>query len=602
MVRIASIDYELCNPQKCGIPCVRFCPINKTKPYKAIELSESRKGKPIIYEDKCIACGICVKKCPFDAIRIVNLPEEIEEKLVHRYGPNAFKLYGLPIPVKGKFIAMIGPNGIGKTSALKILSGNIIPNFGKYDSEIKTDTVLEKFRGTQFYDYFSNLYHQKLKIVHKIQYIEYIPKHIKKGDVKSILIKVDERGLMRDIITLLNMENMIDKDVSILSGGELQKLAVAAALIRYGDVYMFDEPSSYLDVRERITLAKALYELVPRDKYVFIVDHDLTFLDYIADNVVITYGIPGAYGMFSNLYSTSAGIDHYLKGFLPSENMRIRSENITFKLHEFRHEKEIEHNEILCEWSTIKKKLDGFELYVDSGKIHRGEVVGIVGPNSIGKTTFIRILAGELKPDEGSAITESLRLSYKPQYLARYVENCTTVEECLSKINKEALSEDNWMYVEIIKKLNLDRLMSKEVSVLSGGELQKFYIAYTLVKEADIYLLDEPSSHIDVEDQLTVARVIRRVARLRKAAVFVVDHNVLIIDYAVDKLMLFSGTPGLKGYGSTPDIVAKIFNNLLKELNITMRRDPQTGRPRINKFNSYLDRYQKSIGQYFYVE
>ncbi|MEM4040781.1 MAG: ATP-binding cassette domain-containing protein, partial [Ignisphaera sp.] len=181
MVRVASIDYDLCNPQKCGIPCIRFCPINRTRPYKAIELSENKNGKPLIYEDKCIACGICIKKCPFAAIRIVNLPEEIEEKLIHRYGPNAFKLYGLPIPVKGKFVAIIGPNGAGKTTALRILSGNIIPNFGKYEGEVKTDYVLDKFKGTQFYEYFANLYAQNLKIVHKIQYIEYIPKYVKKG-------------------------------------------------------------------------------------------------------------------------------------------------------------------------------------------------------------------------------------------------------------------------------------------------------------------------------------------------------------------------------------------------------------------------------------
>jgi len=602
MVRVASIDYELCNPQKCGIPCIRFCPINRTRPYKAIDLSESKNGKPLIYEDKCIACGICIKKCPFAAIRIVNLPEEIEEKLIHRYGPNAFKLYGLPVPIRGKFIAIIGPNGAGKTTALRILSGNIIPNFGKYEDEAKIDSVLDKFKGTQFYEYFANLYAQNIKIVHKIQYIEYIPKYVKKDSVKSILAKVDERGLFRDVISVLNMENIVDKDISILSGGELQKLAIAVALMREGDVYLFDEPTSYLDIKERVVLAKALDELVLRNRYVFIVDHDLTFLDYIADNVVITYGVPGTYGIFSNLYPTNAGIDYYLKGFLPSENMKIRSESITFRLHESRNEKEIEYSEVLCSWGAIKKRLNNFELYVEPGEAHRGEVIGIVGPNSIGKTTFIRTLAGEIKPDDGYTTTVALKLSYKPQYLPRQIEGCTTVEECLKNTNKDALDEDNWMNSEIIKRLNLDRLMSKEVSILSGGELQKFHIARTLIQEADIYLLDEPSSHIDVEDQLSVSRVIKRVARIRKASIFVVDHNVLFIDYAVDRLMFFSGIPGSKGYGNAPDVVARTFNNFLKELNITMRRDPQSGRPRINKPNSYLDRYQKSIGQYFYLD
>ncbi|MEM1525560.1 MAG: ribosome biogenesis/translation initiation ATPase RLI [Ignisphaera sp.] len=601
MVRVATIDYELCNPNKCGIPCIRFCPINKTKPYKAIELSEHKKSKPIIYEDKCIACGICIKKCPFKAISIINLPEEIEEKLIHRYGPNAFKLYGLPIPVKGKFIAVVGPNGAGKTTALKILSGSLIPNFGVFTTEPLKDYVLNRFKGTQLYTYFNDLYSNKLRIIHKIQYIEYIPKHVK-GNVKNILTKIDERGILREIISFLDMERMIDKDTPILSGGELQKLAIAASLAREGDVYIFDEPTSYLDVKERLALARALNELIPRTKYIIIVDHDLTFIDYIADLVVITYGIPGVYGMFSNPYATNTGVDHYLKGYLPSENIRIRDESITFRLHESRQGVEAELDEVLCSWSAIKKRINGFELAVEPGEIRKGEVIGIVGPNSIGKTTFIRILAGEIQPDEGYTTTTAFKLSYKPQYLQRQIPNCITVEECLKNSNKEALNENHWLYTEVIMRLGVDKLLSKEVSVLSGGELQKFYIAFTLIRDADIYLLDEPSSHIDVEDQLTVSRVIKRTARMRRTSIFVVDHNVLLIDYAVDRLMIFTGIPSVKGYGISPGGVAKSFNVFLKELNITMRRDAQSGRPRINKPDSYLDRYQKSLGQYFYTE
>lgn len=601
MVRVATIDYELCNPSKCGIPCIRFCPINKVKPYKAIELSEQRKGRPVVYEDKCIACGICVKKCPFKAITIVNLPEEVEEKLVHRYGLNAFKLYGLPIPVKGKFVAVIGPNGAGKTTALRILSGSIIPNFGMYNVELQKDYVLNRFKGTQFYTYFSELYSNKLKVVHKVQYIEFIPKYIK-GTPKSILTKIDEKGLFQDVVTMLNMERMLDKDISILSGGELQKLAIAATLVRDGNVYIFDEPTSYLDIKERLSLARVLDELIPKDKYVLIVDHDLTFIDYVADLVIITYGVPGVYGMFSNPYATNTGIDYYLKGYLPSENVRIRDESIIFRLHDSRIEVEAEVGGVLCTWGTIKKKLNEFELTVEAGEIRKGEVIGIVGPNSIGKTTFIRVLAGEIQPDEGYTTTTAFKLSYKPQYLPRQVPGCLTVEECLKNVNKEALNEDNWLYVEIVKRLRVDRLLKKDVATLSGGELQKFHVAYVLINNADVYLLDEPSSHIDVEDQLAIARAIKRVARIRKASIFVVDHNVLLIDYAIDRLMVFTGEPGLKGYGFSPNTVAKSFNNFLKRLNITMRRDPQSGRPRVNKPNSYLDRYQKSVGQYFYAE
>jgi len=603
LVRVASIDYELCKPDKCGTPCVRFCPINRTRPYKAIELSPERKGKPVIHEEFCIACGICVRKCPFKAIRIVNLPDEVEEKLVHRYGPNAFKLYGLPTPVRGKVVGVIGRNGIGKTTAMKILSGELIPNLGRFNEKPSPEAVLEKFRGTELYDYFSRLYSKGLKVVHKTQYIEYIPKYLRSGSVGEILKRVDERGMFKDVVDALEMRYMLSKEIKTLSGGELQKLAVAAALLRSADVYIFDEPTSYLDIRERIRVAHAIGDMLPRDCYAIVVEHDLVVLDYVSQSVVIAFGEPGVYGMFSKPYGTGAGINHYLAGYLPSENMRIRDEEIRFRLHETREESEYlqKVGAPLVEWSRLVKRIGSFTLVAEPGNAYRGEVIGILGPNAIGKTTFVKVLAGILEPDEGYTTTSMFRVSYKPQYLERKIPGCTTVEECLAKVNKEALDPSNWLFHEVIRRLNLDRLLKHEVSSLSGGELQKLYVAACLIKEADVYLLDEPSTHIDVEDQLAVARAIRRIARMRKSVTFVVDHNLLLLDYAIDRAIVFSGTPGSEGHADSPKEVAEALNEFLKNLGVTFRRDARTGRPRMNKPGSYLDRYQRSIGAYFYA-
>jgi len=134
MVRIAVIDYDVCRPSKCNLECVRFCPINKSGS-KAIELSETKNGKPIIYEAVCVGCSICVRKCPYKAITITNLPDELEKRLVHRYGINAFKLYGLPTPINNRVLGIVGKNGIGKTTAVKILSGELIPNLGILDTK-----------------------------------------------------------------------------------------------------------------------------------------------------------------------------------------------------------------------------------------------------------------------------------------------------------------------------------------------------------------------------------------------------------------------------------------------------------------------------------
>ncbi len=605
MTRIAVVDYELCKPRKCNHECITLCPINKSGRSVAIEAKAELKGKPTIYEDACIGCGICVKACPFKAIYIVNLPEELEKDATHRYGPNSFKLYSLPMPKPGQIVGIIGRNGTGKTTAVRILAGEIKPNLGRYDDPPDWNEIIRRFRGSELQPYFQKLSSGRIKVAHKIQYIDLVPRHIK-GKTKDLLRRADERGIALDIAKELGLNPSLDKDIRKLSGGEMQKFLIAAVMSKDADIYIFDEPSSYLDIRERVRVAKMIRREIKPNKYYVVVEHDLAMLDYLSDQVSIIYGEPGVYGIVSRPYGSRAGINNFLEGYLPAENMRIRKDPIVFRKalgEEGERSKASGKKESfkLVEWGDIGIEIEGFILSVNAGELWAGEVIGIVGPNAIGKTTFIRVLAGEIEPKEGwVARLGDYTISYKPQYISpEMFPDEATVESLLRKVNPETLIPGSWLYVELVKKFKLDKYFDREARKLSGGEMQKLAIALTLANNAEIYLLDEPSAHLDVEERLSVAKAIRRIVENKGAAAFVVEHDIIIQDFVSDKIMVFRGEPGVKGHAGEPLPVKRGMNMFLKDLSITMRRDPQTYRPRINKEGSYLDRLQKAKGVHY---
>lgn len=599
LTRIAIVSGERCKPKRCSLECKKSCPVVRMGKIGCLEVTSKSKIASIS-EILCVGCGICVKKCPFDAIQIINLPKELEKETVHRYGPNSFKLHRLPVPRPGQVLGLVGTNGIGKSTALKVLAAKLKPNLGQFTSPPDWTEILNNFRGSELQNYFTRVLEDDIKAIIKPQYVDAIPRAIK-GQVGEIVNRKDERDVADEIINELQLGGVLDREISVLSGGELQRFALAIVAVQEADVYMIDEPSSYLDVRQRLKAAGVIRGLlVERSKtYVIVVEHDLAVLDYLSDFICCLYGKPGAYGVVTLPFSVREGINIFLAGFIPTENLRFRETALQFRLAETADDdEEVEHHH-LYSYPKMTKTLGSFKLRIEKGSFTDSEIVVMLGENGTGKTTFIRMLAGLMKPDDPTVEIPELNVSYKPQKISPRFEG--TVRQLLYNKIRDSWTHPQFM-TDVTKPMNIDPLLDQEVRHLSGGELQRVALVMALGKPADIYLIDEPSAYLDSEQRIIAAKMIKRYILHSKKTAFVVEHDFIMSSYLADRIVVYEGKPAKDCIARSPQNLVSGMNRFLKNLEITFRRDPTNFRPRINKIDSVKDREQKLSGQYFYVD
>ena len=590
--RVAVLDKDLCQPKKCGLECIKYCPVNKSGADCIILNEEVKKAQ--IDEEVCNGCGICVKVCPFDAITIVNLASELAADKIHQYGPNSFRLYKLPTPRKGEVVGLLGRNGMGKSTVVNILSGNLKPNLGRYENPPEWDEILKHYSGTELKSHFDKIKNKQLRASIKPQQVHHVAQAFD-GTGKELIEKYDERGISRELIKELGLENSMEQNLKELSGGELQRLSIAAVASKDTEFYFFDEPSSYNDVFQRKSVARVIHSLAKIGKSVMVVEHDLTLLDYLSDYIELLYGEPAVYGIVSNVLSTKIGINVFLDGYLPTENVRFRDKKFSFDVSSSSTDEFQEGSEIMS-YPKLEKKYPSFSVTIEPGRVRKGEVLGIMGANALGKTTLMKMIAGVEKPDIGE-IDKKIKIAYKPQYLQNDID--AEVIALLDKANGGPI-EGSQEEEQILEPLKIKKLYNKSVKNLSGGELQKISVAACLLQKVDLYALDEPSAFLDVEDRITIAKFLQKFVRSFGKTAIVIDHDIQLMDLISDSMIIFEGVSGLSGHATSPMPKADAMNRFLKSLDMSFRRDEKSLRPRVNKLESRLDKNQKSSGNFYY--
>lgn len=597
--RIAIVSTDKCKPKKCRQECRKSCPVVKTGKL-CIEVTPASKIA-FISETLCVGCGICVKKCPFDAINIINLPTNLEAETTHRYSANSFKLHRLPTPRPGQVLGLVGTNGIGKSTALKILAGKQKPNLGRYDDPPDWEEILKYFRGSELQNFFTKVLEDDIKAIIKPQYVDNIPRALAKSAVKDVAgilkARLERKEDWEYVAKTLELKPIMKRDVVNLSGGELQRFALAMTCIQAAQVYMFDEPSSYLDVKQRLRAAEMIRSLLDPTTYVICVEHDLSVLDYLSDFVCILYGAPSVYGVVTLPSSVREGINIFLDGFIPTENMRFRDESLQFRLADAADGLILDHSSAL-DYPDLDKTQGDFHLRVEKGDFTNSEILVMFGENGTGKTTFCKILAGALETDKKVNLPK-MNISMKPQKIAPKFPG--TVRQLFFKKIRAAFLNPQFQ-TDVVKPLKIDNIIDQEVQVLSGGELQRVALVLALGVPADIYLIDEPSAYLDSEQRIVCSKVIRRFILHAKKTAFIVEHDFMMATYLADRVIVFEGTPSKDALAKAPESLLTGCNRFLKNLNVTFRRDPNSFRPRINKKDSQMDKEQKASGNYFFLD
>lgn len=593
MDRIAIINEHKCKPKKCAHECMKKCPVN-TQGKQCVDIEDIAR----ISEALCTGCGMCAKVCPFGAIKIINLPTKLKQDIVFKYGENRFQLHRLPQLRKGQILGILGVNGIGKSTMLKLLSGQIRPNFGNWQKELDDKDILKQFRKSPTVKkYFENI--DDIRMAIKRQDIDKFLKGSKNSSdtVTDVLDKTNEMSEERkeEVITDLELTKLLDYQIGNLSGGEFQRLMCAVTFLKEADLYVFDEPTSFLDVKQRLKVARMIRELLTNDKYIIVVEHDLSILDFLSDRVCLMYGEPGAYGVITQTYSTSRAINIFFNGYIPSENIRFRSEAYSFKrVNDAKLEDDNNLMYVYYDEQTVT--YDNFKLTINPGKylIQKGMTV-LLGQNGTGKSTFLKTLAE----------SQDFSVSFKSQDISMKKYRKLTVRQVLQRTIGGKLYDPT--FKTIIRGFNIERLLDRVVRTLSGGEKQVVALTMCLGKDTDVYLIDEPSAFLDAEQRTNASNAIRRYIYGQDKSCFVVEHDILMATYLASEdysqVIVFEEGEYDNGMrhsvASEPMNLVDGMNRFLEIMDITFKRDSTNHRPRINKYGSQKDREQRGIGKYF---
>lgn len=458
---------------------------------------------------------------------------EIRELSFKYKGGSDYSLKDINLKIKkGECILLCGRSGCGKSTLLKLMNG-IIPEF--YDGDISGSVMVNGMNTftTQIY-----------KLSNNVGSVFQNPKtqFYTTNTTDEIAFGLENYGIEREVINKrigevekeLHLENLMNKNIFNLSGGEKQKIAIASIYALNPEIFILDEPSSSLDIKSMKELSLTIKKLKSLGKTIIIAEHRLWYLKDIVDRAIYLED-----GKIIREYSMDE-----IENLSEDERMRTGLRHSDYKAIERFDDFEISNKGTLLELKNlIFKRNTKIILSIEDLKFCYGNIIGIVGENGIGKSTLAKIICGLYKENKGKILKDDENLNIKSRLneslLIMQEVNCqlftdTVKDEIVLTSNiKDNNALDAWL-----KNMELKNISERNPYTLSGGQKQRVIILSALLSDKKILFFDEPTSGLDYRNMKIVAKNINKVKEKDKL-ILIISHDVEFLELVCDRILNF---------------------------------------------------------------